>query len=217
MPRVQFAGPLFAAALLTACADPYKPADVSGGPLPPSSLSKAGSASGAMVVRGTAFFLYVIFDAQAGMAVVLNGRDGIAGCGEAFTLSRPGEFQDVISPQDELLIQELFKADGAFVHLYSWNGVFPPDDDAFCALVTGPRIARGRARLVYTDNDLLAFLRDPVRANSFGLSGNGVVGLTGGGTARFNTLSRIVGIPPQTAGQEFRVNETARIGLTPTK
>jgi hypothetical protein len=48
---------------------------------------------------------------------VLNGRDGIGGCGEPSTLSRPGRFQHVINPQDELLIKELFKADPAFVHL----------------------------------------------------------------------------------------------------
>jgi hypothetical protein len=211
MTRIRFAGSLIAASLLTACADPGRPTESSSPPLSPPSLSNGASASGAMVVRGEAFFLYVIFDARTGMAVVLNGRDGIAGCGEPFTLSQPGRFQDVISPQDELLINELFKASGAFVHLYAWNGVFPPNDDAFCAFVTGPRIARGRAHLVYTDNDLLAFLRDPIRANSFGLAANGVVSLTSGGTARFNAVSRIVAVSPD------KINETNRIGLTPAR
>jgi hypothetical protein len=170
-----------------------------------------------MVVRGEAFFFYIIFDAKEGLAAVLNGRDGIGGCGEPSTLSRPGRFQHVISPQDELLINELFKADEAFVHLYAWDGIFPPDDDAFCALVTGPRLARGTAYLVNTDNDLTAFLRDPVRANAFGLAANGVVTFTGGGTAGFHAVSRIVGVPPHTADQELRIHETARIGLTPIR
>ena len=217
MSAIRFGGTLVAATLLTACTEPSRPNDGTTAPHAPFSPSAAGAASGAMVVRGEAFFLFVIFDAKNGLAAVLNGRDGIASCGEPFTVSRPGRFQDVISPQDESLIKELFKADGAFVHLYAWDGIFPPDDDAFCALVTGPRLARGRAHLVYTDNDLLAFLRDPVRANSFGLAGNGVVTLTAGGTARFNAVSRIVAVPPHTVDQEFKVNETARIGLTPIR
>ena len=207
------------ALILAACADPSKPTNGSDPQLPPSSLSNAPAQSGARVFRGETFFFYVVFDATTDLAVALNGRDGIPNCGEAFTVSQPAQFQDVVNPHDEILIQSLLRTDGAFVHLYAWDGVFPPDDEAFCAFVTGPRIARGRARLVNTDNDLLAFLRDPIRANSFGLTATGRVTMTSGGTRRLTVVSRIVAVPPHNCEPTpedpcfARVSETSSIKL----
>ena len=90
MSAIRFGGTLVAATLLTACTEPSRPNDGTTAPHAPFSPSAAGAASGAMVVRGEAFFLFVIFDAKNGLAAVLNGRDGIASCGEPFTVSRPG-------------------------------------------------------------------------------------------------------------------------------
>lgn len=199
---------LVAATLMGGCSEPNKPTEGAGTRSPKSNFSNAPSQSGLRVVRGTSFFFFVVFDADHGMAAAINGRDGIANCGEPFTVSQPGRFQDVLNPSDEILVQELFKADAAFVHVYAWDGVPPPDDDAFCALLTGPRIARGRARLVSTDNDFFAFLRSmPIRADAFGFTAQGTVNLTAGGTARFNAVDRVVFFPPD------QVKETARIGL----
>jgi hypothetical protein len=212
MSPIRFAGTLMAAALLAGCSDPGRPTDST--PTQAPALGLAAGSGGALVARGTSFFLYAVFDAKNRLAAVLNGRDGIPGCGEEFTLSRPGQYQDVVSPQDELLINEIFKADQAFVHLYAWDGSPIPDDDAFCAFVTGPRIARGTAHLVYTDSDLEAFLRDPTRADAFGLTGSGTVTMTaaaGGGTRRIDVNDRITAVP----GHGF--SETARIGLTPIR
>jgi hypothetical protein len=64
---------------------------------------------------------------------------------------------------------------------------------------------------VYTDNDLLSFERDPIRANSFGLTATGTVNMTAGGVRRITALSRIIAVSPD------KVNETASIQLTPLR
>lgn len=209
------------ALIIAACGDPSTQAS-SPDPVSPLSLSNAPAQSGARVFRGTTFFIFVNFDAEEGLALVLNGRDGIPSCGESFTVSHPAQWQDVISPQDEILIQDLLRTDGAFAHLYAWNGVFPETDAEFCALVTGARIGRGRVRLVNTDNDLLAFLRDPIRTHSFGLAGSGRVDMSAGGTRGLTVVARFVVVPDQQCEPDPdapqcppKVNEVESIKLSP--
>jgi hypothetical protein len=164
------------------------------------------------VVRGTSAFLFLLFDFEHRLAAAHNARDGFRGlCGDVTTVFTPGEFQDILSPADEILVQELFKAEGAFVNVYPWDGVFPPTVEALCDFLHGTRLAQGTARLVNTDNDFFAFLRDaPIRADAFGFTAQGTVNLASGGQAQYNAALRFVFFPPEPG----RV-VTARIGLTP--
>jgi hypothetical protein len=66
-------------------------------------------------------------------------------------------------------------------------------------------------RLVATDNDANAFIRDvPIRADAFGFMAHGDVNLTAGGTARLSATDRFVFFPPD------QVKETVNILLNPT-
>jgi hypothetical protein len=145
------------------------------------------------VVRGSSGFFFFIFDAQHGMFALHIARDGFAFCGEPFTVFRPGQFQQVLSPADQLLVQQLFQAEGAFVTIYAWQGqdIFETDEILCDFLLNGPRLAEGTARLVSTDNNL--FGSPTSRVNAFGFVAEGVVELTGGGAARYSGYSRLAG------------------------
>jgi hypothetical protein len=176
------------------------------------SLSSAPEASGPIVGRSSSGFFFAAFDAQHGLFAIHIGRDGFGFCGEPFTLFHPGQFQDVLTPPDELLIQELFRAEGAFVSIYAWDGqdILQTDEILCDFLLNGPRLARGTAHLVNTDNDLLAGLRnEPIRADAFGFTAEGTVELTGGGRAHYSALSRFVFFPPD------QIKVTERISLVP--
>jgi len=146
------------------------------------------------------------------MVAIHIARDAFAFCGEPFTIFRPGQFQDVFTPADELLVQELFRAEGAFVTIYAWAGQnILETDDILCAfLLNQPRLARGTAHLVNTDNDLNAGSREaPIRADAFGFTAEGIVELTGGGRAHYSGFSRAVFFPPD------QVKVASGISLTP--
>jgi len=137
--------------------------------------------------------------------------DGFGGCGEPFTVIRPGDFQHVLTPADVLLIQELIRTKVIFVTVFAWEGqdVF---ENLCDFLMNGPRLARGTAHLVNTDNDLQAGLRDaPIRADAFGFTAEGTVELTGGGRAHYSSLSRFVFFPPD----QLKVTEA--INLVPLR
>ena len=173
-------------------------------------VSNAPDASGPIVIRSVSgFFPFLVFDAKHALVAIHIARDGFGFCGEPFTLFHPAQFQDVLTPANADLIQELFRNDGVFVTIYAWAGQdILVDDDVLCDFLAGTPIARGTAHLLNTDNDLLGV---PGRADAFGFTAQGTVDLTAGGTAHYNAFARWVYFPPDD------VKVRAGITLVPLK
>lgn len=156
------------------------------------SLASAPASSGPLVIRfESGYPIIASFDLADGLVAVHIARDGFAGCGEPFTIFRPGLFQDVSSPTFQDLVTELFKAD-VFVTVYPWEGQ-DIEVDPCGFLLNTPRIARGSAHLLRTDNNL--FGTAVPRANAFGYTVEGLLDLTAGGRAHYSTVSRGVAVP----------------------
>ena len=181
---------------ILACAEPAPtesspvPAGLNSGPV--SALSGAPEISGPIVVRGSSGFFFFVFDAPRGLFAIHIARNGFGFCGEPFTIFRPGQFQQVQNPVDELLVQQLFQAE-AFVTIYAWAGqdILETDDILCDFLLNSPKIAQGTAHLVETDNAL--FGSPGTRVNAFGFTAEGVVELTGGGKAHYSAYWRFAG------------------------
>src|SRR5262249_46978656 len=78
------------------------------------------------------------------------------------------------------------------------------DDTKLCDfLLTGTPLARGTARVVGTDNNLLGV---PDRTDSFGFTAVGTLELTSGGLAHYTGSSRVVFFPPDEVKVSARVN-----------
>jgi hypothetical protein len=156
------------------------------------SAASAPAASGPLVVRfESGYALIASFDLADGLLAVHIARDGFAGCAEPFTVFRPGLFQDVSSPTFQDLVNELFRAE-VFVTVYPWEGQ-DIEADPCGFLLNTPKLARGSAHLVRTDNNL--FGAAAPRANAFGYTADGRVELTAGGLAHYSTVSRGVAVP----------------------
>jgi len=172
------------------------------------SLSSAPEASGPIVVRFTAgYVLIATFDLADGLVAIHGPRNAFLFCGESPTIFHPAQFQDVLSPADEDLVTELFRTE-AFVTVYLWEGQ-DIEADVCGFLLDTPKIARGTAHLLRTDNNLFGALSP--RANAFGYTAQGVLDLTGGGRAHYNAISRAVATP----GGGFTVTE--EINLVPLR
>ena len=93
-----------------------------------------------------------------------------------------------------------------FATVYEWNG-----EELGCDLVLNAQVlAHGTVRALLTDNDFNAFLRpEPIRADAFGVSVQGIVTLASGGLARLNATDRVVFFPPDES------KETSHISLRP--
>jgi hypothetical protein len=156
------------------------------------SPASAPAASGPLVIRfESGYPIIASFDLADGLLAVHIARDGFAGCGEPFTVFRPGLFQDVSSPTFQDLVTELFRAE-VFVTVYPWEGQ-DIEADPCGFLLNTPRIARGTAHLLRTDNNL--FGAAAPRANAFGYAVEGLLELTAGGQAHYSTVSRGVAVP----------------------
>ena len=172
------------------------------------SLADAPAASGPLVIRFEGgYAIMVSFDLADGLLAVYIARDGFVGCGESFTVFRPAQYEDVSNPLIQDLVNELFRAD-AFVTVYPWDGQDIEADPCGFLLDT-PKIARGMARLLRTDNNLFGAAAE--RANAFGFTAAGVLDLTGGGQAHYNAISRAVA----TSGGGFTIKED--INLVPLR
>lgn len=166
----------------------------------PASMSNAPAASGSFVARFSAgYVLIATFDLADGLVAIHGARNAFLFCGESPTIFHPAEFQQVLSPRDEELINELFRAD-AFVSVYPWEGQDIEVD--LCGFLLGtPKIARGTAHLLNTDNNRFGAVSQ--RGNAFGYTAQGVLDLTSGGQAHYNAIFRAVATP----GGGFRVTE----------
>ena len=182
----------------------------------PLSLSSALPASGPIVIRSiSGYFPFAILDASHGLFVIHLARNGFGFCGEPFTIFHPGQFQDVFIPANADLVHELFRAEGVFTSVYAWagqdigftlDGGFEDEVKLCDFLLTATPLARGTARVVRTDNNLVGA---PDRMDTFGFTAEGTLTLNGGGSAHYNGSSRVVFVPPD------RVKVSARIDLEP--
>jgi hypothetical protein len=129
----------------------------------------------------------VTFDLADGLLAVFIARDGFAGCGEPFTIFRPAEYQQVSNPVLQDLFNELFRAE-TFVTIYPWHGE-DIEVDPCGFLLNTPKVARGTANIVRTDNNVFGV--EAKRANAFGYRAEGTLTLTGGGNANFRAFFQV--------------------------
>ena len=194
--------PLLAALVLAsaACSETGPTGSSRVRPGSPAALASAPAASGPLIVRFEAGYpITVTFDLADGLLAVFIARDGFAGCGEPFTIFRPAQYQQVSNPVVQGLINELFRAE-TFVTVYPWHGEdIEVDPCAF--LLNTPKVARGTAKVVRTDNNAAGV--EAQLANAFGYTAEGTLTLTGGGEARFRALFRSV----VTSSGVVRVNQ----------
>jgi hypothetical protein len=203
--------PLTALALASLSAVACTDGPTASGPVPSGlTVSKlsAPDASGPLVVRFTsAYVLIATFDLADGLLAIHGPRNAFLFCGESPTMFHPAQFQDVMSPADQDLVNELFRTE-AFVTIYPWEGQDIEAD--LCGFLLGtPKIATGTAHLLRTDNNLFGAVSG--RANAFGYRAEGILDLTGGGKAHYNAISRAVATP----GGGFKVTE--EINLVPLR
>jgi hypothetical protein len=203
---------LVAATLLTACTEENAPTETA---ISPSfSISNAPFHSGLHVERGAVFLEALpIFDPEAGLAVNVASADGPPFCQESteFFALLDVMFHGSRADPDlgGLLTQALFQGDGLLATVYSLEGEFT---DLCDFLLNGTRLAEGTVRVLSTDNDVSAFLRNlPIRADAFGFQVHGIVNLTSGGLARLTVIDRVVFFPPD------QTKETVRIDLKPIR
>ena len=166
----------------TACSEAGPTGSSPASPGSAASLASAPAASGPLVVRfENGYPIMATFDLADGLIAVFIARDGFAGCGEPFTIFRLAQYQQVFSPVVEDLINELFRTE-AFVTVYPWGGE-DIEVDPCGFLLNTPKVARGTAQVVRTDNNAVG--AEAQRANAVGYRVEGTLTLTGGGKARF--------------------------------
>lgn len=205
---------LAAAALVAGCEHPLESLnDGPRDPAPQDSLSQVGSAasrspesSGRVVRFRTGFFAFLNFDETTNLQSVIGLPDDPSTTGVPFC-GGSGDFEvldwhQVLHPDGAA--NTLIKAGSVNVHVYdgtAFGAVLQTGD--LCAAITLPRLAEGRARLQYTDNDF-----DVVgpRANSFGWRLHGELDdLAAGGSMRY--LDRLHGVLRPTGAFDFTVAE----------
>lgn len=186
-------------------------------PGPPLSLSSASPASGPIVIRSiSGYFPFAILDASHGLFAIHLARNGFGFCGEPFTIFHPGQFQDVFIPANADLVHELFRAEGVFTSVYAWagqdigftlDGGFEDEVKLCDFLLTATPLARGTARVVRTDNNLVGA---PDRMDTFGFTAEGTLELTSGGLAHYTGGSRVVFLPPDQVKVSAGINFVPR-------
>lgn len=170
------------------------------------SLASAPAASGPLVVRFEGGYpITVTFDLADGLLAVFIARDGFAGCGEPFTIFRLAQYQQVSNPVVQDLMNELFRTE-AFVTVYPWEGE-DIEVDPCGFLLNTPKVGRGTAHVVRTDNNVVG--AEAQRANAFGYTAEGTLTLTGGGEAHFRVFFRSV----VTSSGVVRANQDINLAL----
>jgi hypothetical protein len=168
--------------------------------------------SAAIVERGGIFVeLFPFADPEAGLAVVLGSADAFPICGEIFEEVRLLGIQFIGSrPDPEVndpflggrLLQSLAKGE-IFATVYAWSGEALDCD----FILNGDVLAEGVVRVVQTDNDVNAFLREgPIRGNAFGTIVHGTVTLANGDLARLQAVFRAVFFPPDEVKDHVRIS-----------
>jgi hypothetical protein len=173
----------------TACSEAGPTGSNPASPGSAASVADAPATSGPLVVRFEGGYpITVTFDLADGLLAVFIARDGFAGCGEAFTIFRPAQYQEVSNPVVQDLMNELFRTE-AFVTVYPWEGE-DIEVDPCGFLLNTPKVGRGTAQVVRTDNNVVG--AEAQRANAFGYTAEGTLTLTGGGEAHFSVFFRSV-------------------------
>ena len=186
---------------VTACSESPVPTD----PTLPLLYSANPASSGATIVRGETTFQVAIYDAERQLLAFHNFRNAFPACGETVTETTLASFKEVHSGSDATLFNALMQAPEAFI--WVWHST---DGSVLTARCTEP-IAKGVGKLMYTDNDVEAFLGDRARANAFGFKAQGML-TAGDGTAyHYSGMSRIIW-QPDGVGGGFKELATVHIG-----
>ena len=150
--------------------------------------------SGPFVVRGTfdgadSDWWWGIADVKRGYFSV-HGVDVVSWCEGNPSGYNIWSFQDVNLPADEGLVHALQKGDDVLTSVWPISVL----DDFFCIgiLERGVPLAQGTVDMVFTDNDVWAWLFDHNRANAYGITGHGVLTAPDGERMRCNAGFRCV-------------------------
>ena len=142
---------------------------------------------------GDVFGLLIIDDAH-GLFALQAATDRQFGCNETPELYTLMDVQDILeSPDDPAAgqIVDLVQARGVYVAVYrDWSGWEAAQFD--CADLFTRKLAEGTGKVVYSDNDLLVYLRPNTNANAYGFEAQGDVEMVGGGTAKYRGVLRCV-------------------------
>ena len=168
-------------------------------------FNESANSSGATIVRSEETFQLALYDAENQLLAFHNFRNAFPACGTPATEFRLADVMDVISGSDATLVHELFTAE-AFI--WVWHSTTGSIVQARCTVP----IAKGVGKLVYTDNDLMAFLGDRARANSFGFTAQARLTDANGKEYHYNGISRVKWQPNSDAPDQ-RFQEVARINL----
>lgn len=161
-----------------------------------------GPANPGIVLRTDRNDFFFFVDDKSLLVAFGSTGDGPFPCATSTVLT-PGDLQRIVrdpssgTDPDAFPELRLFVADELFMFVYDWTGMPNPFTCDF--ILNGPRIAEGTARLVNTDNDFFAFLRDDApRTNSFGWQAHGTLqDLLNGGQVRFSGHVRIAFRPAE--------------------
>ena len=168
------------------------------------SFGLAENSGGASIARYERIYFLIGYDAVKQLLVAHSAGNGLPSCGIPITEAQLGSVQDVISPEDALLVNTLMQADPAFIWVWSTPVA------NFAAVRCTPPLGKGVGRLVSTDNDFYADVVDHTRVNSFGYTAQGTLVGNEGQTIQYSGVFRTV----WQSGGLGEISDIARITLS---
>lgn len=150
------------------------------------SFGLAENSGGASIARYDRIYFLIAYDAEKQLLVAHSAGNGLPSCGIPITEAQLGSVQDVISPEDALLVNTLMQADPAFIWVWSTPVA------NFAAVRCTPPLGKGVGRLVSTDNDFYADVVDHTRVNSFGYTAQGTLVGSEGQAIQYSGVFRTV-------------------------
>lgn len=146
-------------------------------------IARYGDVFGLLIVDET----HGLFSLQAAW----DRQFGCVGTPEIYTLM---DVQDILENPDDPAagrIVDLVQAQGIYIAVYQDYDAWAASDFD-CADLFARKLGEGTGKVIYTDNDLLVYLRPNSNANAYGFTAQGAVSLVGGGTAKYKGVLRCV-------------------------